>query len=174
MDPTMRGAADRQWIRIRGANASNPVLFLIQQGPGLPMINEVRRFEHLLGLEQDFTVIYWDQRGCGRSLRGSALRRSALAGGPSGYGGDRRVGLAERLRCSGGWITLLGGLRQAMHERPGQRQGDGQQQPHPQAPGEKCPHAQGPFVVVLREVLRRYPPCPGLTTSRAAYYSSRT
>ena len=65
----MRGAADRQWIRIRGANASNPVLLLIQQGPGLPMINEVRRFEHLLGLEQDFTVIYWDQRGCGRSLR---------------------------------------------------------------------------------------------------------
>ena len=58
-----------QWIRIRGANASNPVLLLIQQGPGLPMINEARRFERLLGLEQDFTVVYWDQRGCGRSLR---------------------------------------------------------------------------------------------------------
>ncbi len=59
-----------QWIRVRGADASNPVLLLIQQGPGLPMINEARRFEHLLGLEQDFTVVYWDQRGCGRSLRG--------------------------------------------------------------------------------------------------------
>jgi pimeloyl-ACP methyl ester carboxylesterase len=58
-----------QWIRIRGADASNPVLLLIQQGPGLPMINETRRFEHLLGLEQAFMVIYWDQRGCGRSLR---------------------------------------------------------------------------------------------------------
>src|ERR1022692_4974606 len=58
-----------QWIRIRGTDASNPVLLLIQQGPGLPMINEARRFEHLLGLEQAFTVIYWDQRGCGRSLR---------------------------------------------------------------------------------------------------------
>ena len=58
-----------QWIRIRGADASGPVLLLIQQGPGLPMINETRRFEHLLGLEQAFTVIYWDQRGCGRSLR---------------------------------------------------------------------------------------------------------
>ena len=58
-----------QWIRIRGADASNPVLLLIQQGPGLPMINETRRFEHLLGLEQAFTVVYWDQRGCGRSLR---------------------------------------------------------------------------------------------------------
>jgi pimeloyl-ACP methyl ester carboxylesterase len=58
-----------QWIRVRGADAANPVLLLIQQGPGLPMINETRRFEHLLGLEQAFTVIYWDQRGCGRSLR---------------------------------------------------------------------------------------------------------
>jgi hypothetical protein len=37
-----------------------------------------------------------------------------------------------------------------MHERPGQRQGDSQQQPHPQAPGEKCPHAQGPFVVPVK------------------------
>jgi pimeloyl-ACP methyl ester carboxylesterase len=59
-----------QWIRIRGTAASNPVLLLIQQGPGLPMINEVRRFEKVLGLEKDFTVVYWDQRGCGRSLRG--------------------------------------------------------------------------------------------------------
>jgi pimeloyl-ACP methyl ester carboxylesterase len=58
-----------QWIRIRGRDFANPVLLLIQQGPGLPMINEARRFERVLGLEQDFTVVYWDQRGCGRSLR---------------------------------------------------------------------------------------------------------
>src|SRR6202044_3404222 len=66
----IEAAGTTQWIRIRGADASNPVLLLIQQGPGLPMINEARRFEHLLGLERDFTVVYWDQRGCGRSLRG--------------------------------------------------------------------------------------------------------
>jgi pimeloyl-ACP methyl ester carboxylesterase len=58
-----------QWIRVRGTGASNPVLVLIQQGPCLPMINEARRLGHLLGLEQAFTAIYWDQRGCGRSLR---------------------------------------------------------------------------------------------------------
>jgi pimeloyl-ACP methyl ester carboxylesterase len=58
-----------QWIRVRGRDASNPVLLLVQQGPGLPMINEARRFQHLLGLEQHFTVVYWDQRGCGRSLQ---------------------------------------------------------------------------------------------------------
>jgi pimeloyl-ACP methyl ester carboxylesterase len=61
-----------QWIRIRGEDAANPALLLVQQGPGLPMINEVRRFDHLLGLEKEFTVVYWDQRGCGRSLRSNA------------------------------------------------------------------------------------------------------
>jgi pimeloyl-ACP methyl ester carboxylesterase len=58
-----------QWMRVRGSDPSNPVLLLIQQGPGLPMINEARRIQRLLRLEQDFTVVYWDQRGCGRSLR---------------------------------------------------------------------------------------------------------
>ena len=58
-----------QWIRTRGQDKSHPVLLLIQQGPGLPMLNEARHFERTLGLEREFTVIYWDQRGCGRSLR---------------------------------------------------------------------------------------------------------
>jgi len=58
-----------QWIRIRGSDEANPVLLIIQQGPGLPMINEARHFEDALRFEQDFTVVYWDQRGCGRSLR---------------------------------------------------------------------------------------------------------
>ena len=62
-----------QWIRARGTDLANPVLLLIQQGPGLPMINEVGRFGQLLGLEEDFTVVYWDQRGTGRSLRGQAV-----------------------------------------------------------------------------------------------------
>lgn len=56
-----------QWIRVRGADASNPVLLLMQQGPGLPIINDARRLEHLLGLEKAFTVVYWDQRGTGLS-----------------------------------------------------------------------------------------------------------
>jgi pimeloyl-ACP methyl ester carboxylesterase len=58
-----------QWIRTRGTAESNPILLMIQQGPGLPMLNEARHFERTLRLEQDFTVVYWDQRGCGRSLR---------------------------------------------------------------------------------------------------------
>jgi len=58
-----------QWIRVRGTDAANPVLLLMQQGPGLPIINEASRFERLLGLENAFTVVYWDQRGTGLSSR---------------------------------------------------------------------------------------------------------
>src|SRR6204780_5866696 len=61
-----------QWIRTRGVGESNPILLMIQQGPGLPMLNEARQFERTLGLEKEFTVVYWDQRGCGRSLRDHA------------------------------------------------------------------------------------------------------
>jgi pimeloyl-ACP methyl ester carboxylesterase len=64
-----------QWIRIRAAAARNPLLLLVQMGPGLPMLNEARTFERLLSLEDDFTVIYWDQRGCGRSLRSADATR---------------------------------------------------------------------------------------------------
>jgi pimeloyl-ACP methyl ester carboxylesterase len=63
-----------QWIRIRGADATNPVLLLMQQGPGLPIINDARRLERLLGLEKAFTVIYWDQRGTG--LSSPSLRKN--------------------------------------------------------------------------------------------------
>jgi pimeloyl-ACP methyl ester carboxylesterase len=70
-----------QWIRIRGTDRSNPVLLLMQQGPGLPMINETRRFERILGLEKDFTVVYWDQRGTGLSLRSKAeINVAAMVG----------------------------------------------------------------------------------------------
>jgi pimeloyl-ACP methyl ester carboxylesterase len=56
-----------QRIRIRSNDTANPVLLLMQQGPGMPIINEVRRFERLLRLEDAFTVVYWDQRGTGLS-----------------------------------------------------------------------------------------------------------
>ena len=70
----------RQWIRVRGADASNPVLLLMQLGPGLPIINEARRLHHLLGLEEAFTVVYWDQRGTGLSLRGRSNRVDISSG----------------------------------------------------------------------------------------------
>src|SRR5215471_9539172 len=74
LEPVQLGGAT-QWIRIRAANAANPPLLLVQMGPGLPMINEIPAFGRALSLEDDFTVIYWDQRGCGRSLRSADAAR---------------------------------------------------------------------------------------------------
>ena len=64
-----------QWIRVRGEDGSKPVLLLMQQGPGLPIINDAPRLERLLGLEKAFTVVYWDQRGTG--LSSPSLRTSS-------------------------------------------------------------------------------------------------
>jgi pimeloyl-ACP methyl ester carboxylesterase len=95
-----------QWIRVRGVDAANPVLLLIQRGPGLPMINETRRFDHLLSLEQAFTVIYWDQRGCGRSLRRMKDRDSISV---ERMAGDT-VSLLDFLRDRFGGKTYVAGF----------------------------------------------------------------
>jgi len=66
LEPVQLGGV-KQWIRTRGTSTDNPVLLLMQQGPGVPIINEARAWEQRLGLEKDFTVVYWDQRGTGLS-----------------------------------------------------------------------------------------------------------
>ncbi len=65
---SIRLGGTEQWIRIRGKDTSNPVLLLIQQGPGLPMLNEAADDNKQWHLEDDFVVVYWDQRACGKSF----------------------------------------------------------------------------------------------------------
>src|SRR5215475_15015406 len=65
-----------QWVLLRGRDTSNPVLLLIQQGPGLPMINEAGAIERNLHLEEEFVVAYWDQRACGKSFRNTIPAQS--------------------------------------------------------------------------------------------------
>jgi pimeloyl-ACP methyl ester carboxylesterase len=62
----------RQWALIRGRSPTAPGLLLIQAGPGFPMIHEAAAHERQLGLEQHFRVVYWDQRGTGRSYDAGA------------------------------------------------------------------------------------------------------
>jgi pimeloyl-ACP methyl ester carboxylesterase len=55
-----------QWVLIRGESIANPALILLHGGPGF---SETHFFRHFCSaLEKVFTVVYWDQRGSGRSF----------------------------------------------------------------------------------------------------------
>jgi pimeloyl-ACP methyl ester carboxylesterase len=51
---------------IRGENLTNPPLILLHGGPGFSETHFFRRFN--APLEKTFTVVYWDQRGSGKSF----------------------------------------------------------------------------------------------------------
>jgi pimeloyl-ACP methyl ester carboxylesterase len=56
----------RQGMIIQSADPSNPVLLVLHGGPGLPTF--FLNGTHPTGLEQDFTVVWWEQRGAGLSF----------------------------------------------------------------------------------------------------------
>ena len=57
----------RQRIRLCAERERRPPLLVVQAGPGLPLLNEVRKYQRLLDFERDFLVAYWEQRGCGNA-----------------------------------------------------------------------------------------------------------
>jgi proline iminopeptidase len=58
-----------QWVMIRGRSLANPLLVILHGGPGSSETALFRSFN--ADLEDAFTVVYWDQRGAGRSYRRS-------------------------------------------------------------------------------------------------------
>ena len=62
-----------QWISIRGEDRNNPVLLLIHGGPGSCYSIFT---PHLRPWEKQFTVVQWDQRGAGRTLKRTGWRGS--------------------------------------------------------------------------------------------------
>jgi pimeloyl-ACP methyl ester carboxylesterase len=64
LEPVTLGGV-QQWLLIRGYDVDNPVLIFLHGGPGSPAIHYARFA--FSGLERHFTVVTWDQRGCGKS-----------------------------------------------------------------------------------------------------------
>ena len=64
-----------QWVMIRGENLDNPLLVILHGGPGF---SDTAFFRYCNAqLEKSFTVVYWDQRGTGKSFT-RAIPRSSM------------------------------------------------------------------------------------------------
>jgi pimeloyl-ACP methyl ester carboxylesterase len=56
-----------QKVRTCAARPGLPPRLIVQAGPGVPVLHEVRKLQQRLQLEKDFAVSYWEQRGCGNA-----------------------------------------------------------------------------------------------------------
>jgi pimeloyl-ACP methyl ester carboxylesterase len=73
---TKGGISEKIYVNIHGASQgmfiqskdeTNPVLLFLHGGPGMPEYFLTERYP--TGLEKDFTVVWWDQRGAGLSFQ---------------------------------------------------------------------------------------------------------
>jgi hypothetical protein len=64
--------AIEQWVTIRGEDRHNPVLRFVHGGPG--DVTNPWSFAYFAAWEKRFTVVQWDERGAGRTLRKTVPR----------------------------------------------------------------------------------------------------
>jgi pimeloyl-ACP methyl ester carboxylesterase len=57
-----------QWILIRSWDISNPIILFLHGGPGALLFTYAREIGVQAKLEKNFTMVYWEQRGCGKSF----------------------------------------------------------------------------------------------------------
>ena len=89
-------------VRMQSSANGLPPLLVIQAGPGLPLLNERRRYRKLLALEDHFSVFYWDRSGTGlHSVPPGRITLDAHL--------DDTVALLKHVaRTSGRKVTVLG------------------------------------------------------------------
>ncbi|MGI5244247.1 alpha/beta fold hydrolase [Dactylosporangium sp. CA-139066] len=90
-----------QWLQIRGEDRDNPVLLVVHGGPGSPysVFTPVLR-----EWERHFTVVHWDRRGAGRTLRRNGFRPEEMTFERMAEDG---IEVAEHLRAHFGQDRIL-------------------------------------------------------------------
>lgn len=103
-----------QWVMLRGENLANPPLLILHGGPGFSDTGFFRAFN--AALERSFTVVYWDQRGAGKSYD-PKLPRSSMTVEQFVVDLDelvdwvrRRVGAERVILLGHSWGSALGVL----------------------------------------------------------------
>jgi pimeloyl-ACP methyl ester carboxylesterase len=103
-----------QWVLIRGENVDNPPLIVLHGGPGWSETAWLRYFNATL--ETQFTVVYWDQRGAGKSFDRHVPRSSMTV---EQFLADldqlvdavcKRLGKSKVVILGHSWGSLLGAL----------------------------------------------------------------
>src|ERR1017187_533582 len=61
-----------QYLEIKGASRTNPVLLFIHGGPSWPATPMIRKYNQ--DLTRDFVLVSWDQRNCGKSKTDSTAK----------------------------------------------------------------------------------------------------
>jgi pimeloyl-ACP methyl ester carboxylesterase len=61
---TMGG--EEQYLIIRGTDITKPVMLFLHGGPGSPEIAFIKKSNK--AMENDFVMVYWEQRGAGKSF----------------------------------------------------------------------------------------------------------
>lgn len=61
----------KQYVEMTGESDDNPVMLFIHGGPGWPQTPMLRYFNS--GLTKHFTLVTWDQRGCGLSYLNDSM-----------------------------------------------------------------------------------------------------
>ena len=107
-----------QWISVRGHDADNPVLLYLSGGPGQTDFPQTRVL--LRDLEDDVTVVNWDERGVGKSYAqlDTELTLGRAVGDAIQLAAYLRVRFDERriYLLGESWGSLLGVL--AVERRP--------------------------------------------------------